>query len=454
MSEGPLAKGHKELGKRRDTPPNKGKSEAPGQRSGGSASAVRLQQLQRVTGNRAVTTALQRQAPATAASSRAGESIRGMDELDAKFDEIADAFGDILQARISEVDRLATEVEKPITHEPDLIEEIMLAAVHAAVSNVTGAIAEKIAAKLLLIIETEGIENELEKTLASSFNKAVTSGMEEGISKGAAKGYAAVQHARSKEKSVSGSMFIEMHKKALIDDNRNTRNNFRKQLPRYRALERRTPGAGLDALDRMKKAVDAEYEELHGDEPQFKRSLSAWMNYLAAAALGTYKPTTIGESPGAALGSEQVFFRGATPGILWIDVIFFAPEPAKPVQVTQVTVAGLQEKLREELQHRSIASLGVSVVVHSVFGWDPWEIGRNEGGTVFFHAPPYDRSRFIKYLSAKAGRGDQPSEEAAFAGARLIIEREVGPHEIRKAMPPDEAVWSRIPPEMTSWPPK
>ena len=451
MSERPVAKDNMGLGKRRDTPPSERKSTAPAHRIGGPAPAERALQLQRATGNRALTTALQRQAHGTVIASHPAEATLAMDKLDSEYQKVAFAFGDILQARLAEVDRLATEVEKPIEHEPDLIEEIMLAAVKAAVGNVTSAIAEKIATRLLLSIKTEEIENELEKTLASSFNKAVTSGLEEGLSKSASAGYSAARHAVSKEKSISGSVFIETHKKALIDDSALMRDNFLDQLPEYRALERKTPGAGFAALERTQKAVYAEIAELHRDEPQFKLSLSAWMNYLADASLGTYAPATKTESTGGALGSKPGISE--TPGVLKVLVIF-PPEPAKPVSVTQVIVAGLQEKLREKLQDRSIASLGVSVVLESVFGSEPWEIARNEGGTIFFFAPPYDRNRFIKYLSTKAGRGEQPSEEAAFAGARLIIEQEVGPHEIRKAMPPEEKVWSRVPPEMTSWPPR
>jgi hypothetical protein len=52
-----------------------------------------------------------------------------------------------------------------------------------------------------------------------------------------------------------------------------------------------------------------------------------------------------------------------------------------------------QEALREVLQERPIASLGVSVLVESVFGTENWSISRNEGGTAWFDAPVVTRAR-------------------------------------------------------------
>lgn len=367
---------------------------------------------------------------------------------------VKNAYNGILHDRTAEINRLAAEVQKPIVEEPDLVEEIMLAAVKAAVGNVTSAIAEKIATKLYLSIETGRIESEVEKTLASSFNKGVTSGLEEALSKSAKEGYSAAQKAvrekSSQDVSPSGSVFIELQTKALNGQFKAMMDNIDRQRVEFIASELKTPGAGVAAVDKVKQAVDFEYAESQEDELQFKESLSAWMNYLAVASLGKYTPTTRGEKPGSRLGADAILSEA--PGVLRVRAIF-PPDPAKPVEIAEVRVAGLQESLRRELQNRPIASLGVSIVLESVFGWDPWMISRNEGGTVFFQAPQYDRDRFVKYLSTKAGRGDQPSEEAAFAGARRVIEQEVGPHEIKKAMSPGETVWSRVPPEMTSWPP-
>lgn len=187
-------------------------------------------------------------------------------------------------------------------------------------------------------------------------------------------------------------------------------------------------------------ALDQESEE--AGLVQRRKTFDQWCVYLAQNELGL----EIGEMRGGRKRGANLDNKPTSYGTKnrrgdgTLELVVDATGDGKPT-ILQAKIAGLNEPLRQELLHRSIRDIQVPLVVTGEVGVDRslreglqqkiW-IGHNTSGTVWLR----DEGQYgagWEWLNERAG-GTGSSKDGAVAGARILLEEDIGPLSIPESV--------------------
>ena len=350
----------------------------------------------------------------------------------------------------------ARQTDAPIP--PSIVETIIVACITTALTAALGAIAGKIADRLI----AQGTD-----PVTKTANEIVSSYIKDGVQGGVTRLLAESRASAAAREPLS--LFVYTQKTYLSERALGARDLFRsEQAARFESMEQQEPGRGIRELDRLRDTLDAERRQQRGPDGElYRHALTQWTVYLAQTQMGAYDPDQPRPNPHEAAGTNLGaiwHWQGARSaawsprGVLMITAAADFSQPATPVRIVSARIDGLNEVLRSGLTNRPIRSLGIPVVAGITglaAGPALFQIGLNEGGTVWYQPWEIHRSISLTYLhhkvhpnenmpaltervsiaSSRIIRGPdeatwQHFEDTKYAGARLVLEREIGPQSL------------------------
>jgi hypothetical protein len=343
--------------------------------------------------------------------------------LEDKMDAIASAYNFICLRQRDAVRDLMEDAAKE--DPPPLWQTLLIAAAQVALAGALGGVGGAISAAV-----TKKLAGKVSEIVAN----AIATSMEDAAKDAANRTVTGIAGQIASSSSDPREIFFRGQRDTLTDTAMKQQNAFiTREKAKIRAAKE--PAQQADAL---LAAVEENYQNAY--LRQRNETLDQWCSYQAKQALG--KNDEKGANPGTNLG-KQVGDTSAK-GVLGIQIRVFQPGAA--VTIERAEIEGLNEGLRKIIESRPLKSLKIPMTVKGYVGEDigwaawliekrsqPWvALGRNETGTIWMDTGDYSglswlhlRAHPYAELWGPGGPTREHTKEAAFEGARLLIEQDM-----------------------------